>query len=89
MLYLLDANTLIDAKRDYYPISRGPEFWDWIIYQGKQGKIIKTQSAKPEQTRQDTGDRTGQGKANDKELNPEKSFWKEKDFWKKVLNIND
>lgn len=39
MLYLLDANTLIDAKRDYYPISRVPEFWDWIIYQGKQGKL--------------------------------------------------
>jgi len=39
LLYLLDANTLIDAKRDYYPISRVPEFWDWIIYQGKQGKI--------------------------------------------------
>ncbi len=40
MLYLLDANTLIDAKRDYYPISRIPEFWEWIIYQGQQG-IIK------------------------------------------------
>ena len=40
MLYLLDANTLIDAKRDYYPISRVPEFWDWIIFQGRQG-IIK------------------------------------------------
>jgi len=39
LLYLLDANTLIDAKRDYYPISRVPEFWDWIIYQGQQGKI--------------------------------------------------
>ncbi len=39
MLYLLDANTLIDAKRDYYPIERIPEFWDWIIYQGKQTKI--------------------------------------------------
>lgn len=39
MLYLLDANTLIDAKRDYYPILRVPEFWDWIIYQGKQGKL--------------------------------------------------
>ncbi len=39
MLYLLDANTLIDAKRDYYPISRVPEFWDWLIFQGQQGKI--------------------------------------------------
>ena len=38
-LYLLDANTLIDAKRDYYPIDRVPEFWDWLIYQGHQGKI--------------------------------------------------
>jgi hypothetical protein len=38
-LYLLDANTLIDAKRDYYPINRVPEFWDWLIYQGQQGKI--------------------------------------------------
>jgi hypothetical protein len=38
-LYLLDANTLIDAKRDYYPISRVPEFWEWLIYMGQQGKI--------------------------------------------------
>ena len=38
-LYLLDANTLIDAKRDYYPLSRVPEFWDWLIYNGKRGKI--------------------------------------------------
>ena len=39
MLYLLDANTLIDAKRDYYPIERIPEFWDWLLFQGKQGNI--------------------------------------------------
>jgi len=40
LLYLLDANTLIDAKRDYYPIQRIPEFWDWLVYQGQEG-IIK------------------------------------------------
>lgn len=39
MLYLLDANTLIDAKRDYYPIDRIPEFWDWLVFQGKEGNI--------------------------------------------------
>ena len=39
MLYLLDANTLIDAKRDYYPIDRIPEFWDWLIFMGEQGFI--------------------------------------------------
>ncbi|RPI71776.1 MAG: DUF4411 family protein [Geobacteraceae bacterium] len=28
MLYLLDANTLIDAKRDYFEFERVPEFWE-------------------------------------------------------------
>lgn len=31
MLYLLDANVLIDANRDYYPIERVPEFWEWLV----------------------------------------------------------
>lgn len=31
MLYLLDANILIDADRDYYPIGRVPEFWGWLF----------------------------------------------------------
>ena len=31
MLYLLDANVLIDAHRDYYPLERVPEFWDWLL----------------------------------------------------------
>lgn len=31
MPYLLDANVLIDANRDYYPIGRVPEFWDWLV----------------------------------------------------------
>jgi hypothetical protein len=39
MLYLLDANTLIDAKRDYFQFERVPEFWEWIAYQGENGCI--------------------------------------------------
>ena len=39
MLYLLDANTLIDAQRDYYPIDRVPEFWDWLVFHGQQRNI--------------------------------------------------
>ncbi len=39
MLYLLDANTLIDAKRDYFQFERVPEFWDWLQNQGDIGKI--------------------------------------------------
>lgn len=39
LIYLLDANVLIDANRDYYPLSRVPEFWDWLVYQGKSGHV--------------------------------------------------
>ena len=39
MLYLLDANVLIDANRDYYPIARVPEFWDWLVHNGSAGFV--------------------------------------------------
>lgn len=39
MLYLLDANTLIDAKRDYFQFERVPEFWEWLQHQGEIGNI--------------------------------------------------
>lgn len=39
MLYLLDANVLIDANRDYYPLGRVDEFWEWLIHHGEQGNI--------------------------------------------------
>jgi len=34
---LLDANVLIDANRDYYPIERVPEFWEWLENTGRNG----------------------------------------------------
>ena len=39
MLYLLDANVLIDANRDYYPIRRVPEFWEWLVHVGSEGLV--------------------------------------------------
>lgn len=39
MLYLLDANTLIDAKRDYFEFERVPEFWEWLQHQGAEGNV--------------------------------------------------
>lgn len=39
MLYLLDANTLIDAKRDYFEFKRVPEFWEWLQHHGEEGNI--------------------------------------------------
>ncbi|ADE86664.1 DUF4411 family protein [Rhodobacter capsulatus] len=39
MIYLLDANTLIRANADYYPIERIPQFWDWLIGCGQTGLV--------------------------------------------------
>lgn len=39
MLYLLDANVLIDADRDYYTIHRVPQFWEWLLDQANAGQI--------------------------------------------------
>ncbi len=40
MIYLLDANVLIDANRDYYPLKRVTEFWEWLVFKGNEG-IVK------------------------------------------------
>lgn len=39
MLYLLDANVLMDANRDFYNLVRVKEFWEWLSYVGKKGKV--------------------------------------------------
>ena len=39
MLYLLDANTLIRANADYYPLERIPQFWDWLVECGRAGRV--------------------------------------------------
>lgn len=38
-LYLLDANVLIRAHEDYYPVDRIPQFWIWLLQQAKSGVI--------------------------------------------------
>lgn len=38
-LYLLDANVLIRAHEDYYPIDRIPHFWRWLRQQCEDGRI--------------------------------------------------
>ncbi len=39
VIYLLDANTLIDAKRDYFEFDRVPEFWEWLQHHGVEGNV--------------------------------------------------
>ncbi len=38
-LYLLDANVLIRAHGDYYPIDRIPQFWAWLLSMAEAGTI--------------------------------------------------
>ena len=39
MLYLLDASVLITAHHSYYPVDGVPEYWEWLLYMGQQGKV--------------------------------------------------
>lgn len=32
MLYLIDANILITANNNYYPVDAVPEYWAWLEY---------------------------------------------------------
>lgn len=38
-MYLIDANTLIEAHENFYPVDRIPQFWDWLVEQGHAGLI--------------------------------------------------
>jgi Domain of unknown function (DUF4411) len=40
MTFLLDANVLIRAHEDYYPIDRIPQFWAWLMSQA-QDDLVK------------------------------------------------
>ncbi|MEG3124447.1 DUF4411 family protein [Sphingomonas sp. GB1N7] len=39
MLYLLDANTLINAHRGWYALKRVPEFWRWVLHHAEAGTV--------------------------------------------------
>jgi hypothetical protein len=39
VLYLLDANVLITANSNYYPLDQIPEFWSWVHHQAMSNRI--------------------------------------------------
>ena len=43
-VYLLDANTLIEAKNRYYQVSICPGFWDWLLRNMETGLIASVES---------------------------------------------
>ena len=38
-MYLLDADVLIFAHNNYYPVDRIPQFWDWLLLRAKENLI--------------------------------------------------
>jgi hypothetical protein len=46
--YLLDANTLIEAKNRYYQLSICPGFWDWLLRNMESGLIASVESVEAE-----------------------------------------
>ncbi len=44
MTYLLDANTLIEAKNRYYQMSICPGFWDWLLRYKESGIVASVDS---------------------------------------------
>ena len=48
MCYLLDANTLIQAKNQYYGFDICPGYWDWLADAHKRGVIHSVQKVREE-----------------------------------------
>lgn len=48
MAYLLDADTLIQAKNEYYGFELCPGFWDWLDQQNQAGRVFSVQAVKEE-----------------------------------------
>lgn len=44
MIYLLDANTLIEAKNRYYSMTVCPGYWAWILQSHGQGVVASIET---------------------------------------------
>lgn len=48
MTYLLDANTLIEAKNRYYRMTVCPAYWSWILRSQRAGVVASIESVAAE-----------------------------------------
>jgi len=48
MPYLLDSNTFIQAKNQYYPFAVCPGYWDWLLQANQEGKVFSVEKVKEE-----------------------------------------
>lgn len=53
MAYLLDANTLIQAKNEYYGFDLCPGFWDWLDQQSAARNVFSVEAVERELERGD------------------------------------
>jgi hypothetical protein len=47
-MYLLDADTLIDAKNRYYSFEVAPGFWEWLERASAEGKVASVAKVREE-----------------------------------------
>ena len=45
-MYLLDANTYIQAKNEYYDMNFCPGFWQWLDLKFRQEQVASTHAYK-------------------------------------------
>ena len=50
MPYLLDSNTFIAAKNQYYRFSFCPAYWDWVLAANADGNVFSIDKVKDELT---------------------------------------
>lgn len=50
MKYLLDANTFIQAKNDYYRFGFCPAYWHWLLQANADGKVFSVEGIQSELT---------------------------------------
>ncbi|MBK6290386.1 MAG: DUF4411 family protein [Candidatus Kapabacteria bacterium] len=48
MIYLLDANVLIEAKNRYYSFDVCPGFWDWLQRENTSGNVLSIEAVATE-----------------------------------------
>ncbi|MEQ2005188.1 MAG: DUF4411 family protein [Limisphaerales bacterium] len=48
MAYLLDSNTLIQAKNDFYPFDMAKPYWDWLIKANQDGHVYSVEKVMEE-----------------------------------------
>jgi hypothetical protein len=70
MPYLLDANTLIQAKNEYYAFDICPGFWEWLDIANASGDVSSIEPVADELRKGRTTSRRGQPRDAERSFSP-------------------